>query len=47
MNNKKRTIANIVRMLVLSLVFVEANSACVFFVHQEKMPEEANSMKLW
>lgn len=40
-------VKNAMKLLALTVVFVGANSACAFFMHQEKMPESANDMKLW
>lgn len=42
----KYFITNAMKLLALTVVFVGANSACAFFMHQEKMPESADDMKL-
>lgn len=47
MNHIKKYMKNAMKLLVLSLVFVSANSACAFFIHQDKLPESAEDMKLW
>lgn len=47
MHFSKSFVANAMRLMALTVVFVGANSTCTFFVHQEKMPESASSMKLW
>lgn len=47
MRTYKSFVKNAMKLLALTVVFVGANSACAFFMHQEKMPESANDMKLW
>ena len=40
-------VKNMVKMLVLTVVFVDVNSACTFFMHQDKLPEAAEQMRIW
>lgn len=43
----KSFVSNAMKVLALTTVFATANAACAFFMHQEKMPEAANDMKLF
>ena len=47
MKKMSSAVKNIVKMLVLTVVFVDVNSACTFFMHQDKLPETAEQMRIW
>ena len=38
---------NFAKLMVLTVVFIGANSACTFFIHQDVLPESADDMKMW
>ena len=40
-------VKNVVKMLVLTAVFADVNSACTFFMHQDKLPDSAEQMRIW
>lgn len=47
MKKMSSAVKNIVKMLVLTVVFADVNSACTFFMHQDKLPKAAEQMRIW
>jgi cyclic lactone autoinducer peptide len=42
----KYSVTNVMKLLALTVVFISANSACAFFMYQDKLPESSKDMKL-